>query len=347
MDLKSTVKYTLLLVAALVVAACAFLPIPYYIEQPGATINLKELITVNDQKDQNDGSFSLTSVGIRQATVFTAIGSKFNQFQDLVSEEELFGGATDEEYNRIQRYYMESSQNSAIEQALKLADIPYTMNYKGVYVMGVESNSSFKGKISVGDTVVAVNGKRFDNSQDFIDYVQSQKVGDKIQVTYLQDDVEKEATGSLIELPSNKKAGIGISLVDHTEISSDQDIVIDAGNIGGPSAGLMFTLEIYEQLTQQNLRKGHNIAGTGTISSDGTVGRIGGIDKKVASASESGVEIFFAPEDEITKEEKEVDPSIKTNYQEALAAAKKLGTDMKIVPVSNVQDALDYLKTLK
>ncbi|MBV6552735.1 hypothetical protein KTN00_17260, partial [Acinetobacter soli] len=75
-------------------------------------------------------------------------------------------------------------------------------------------------------------------------------------VTYLQDDVEKEATGSLIELPSNKKAGIGISLVDHTEISSDQDIVIDAGNIGGPSAGLMFTLEIYEQLTQQNLRKG-------------------------------------------------------------------------------------------
>ena len=56
---------------------------------------------------------------------------------------------------------------------------------------------------------------------------------------------------------------------------------------------------------------------------------------------------FFAPEDEITKEEKEVDPSIKTNYQEALAAAKKLGTDMKIVPVSNVQDALDYLKTLK
>ncbi len=91
---------------------------------------MKELITVNDQKDQHDGSFSLTSVGIRQATVFTAIGSKFNQFQDLVSEEELFGGATDEEYNRIQRYYMESSQNSAIEQALKLADIPYTMNYK-------------------------------------------------------------------------------------------------------------------------------------------------------------------------------------------------------------------------
>ncbi|MBM9833964.1 peptidase, partial [Enterococcus faecalis] len=91
---------------------------------------------------------------------------------------------------------------------------------------------------------------------------------------YLQDGEEKEATGKLIELESNQKAGIGISLVDRTEFTSDEEIVIDSGNIGGPSAGLMFTLEIYEQLTGDNLRKGHNIAGTGTISADGTVGRI-------------------------------------------------------------------------
>ena len=82
----------------------------------------------------------MTSVGIRQATVFLRqLAVNLINFKTWFSEEELFGGATDEEYNRIQRYYMESSQNSAIEQALKLADIPYTMNYKGVYVMGVES----------------------------------------------------------------------------------------------------------------------------------------------------------------------------------------------------------------
>ncbi|WP_461202696.1 SepM family pheromone-processing serine protease [Enterococcus sp. N342-3-1-2] len=345
MNLKSTIKYVLLFILALLIAAGALLPIPYYIEQPGATIDLKELITVNQKEDTSDGSFSLTSVGIRQATIFSAIGTKFNGFQELVSEEDLFGGATDEEYNRIQQYYMESSQNSAIEQALKLADLPYEMAYKGVYVMGVDPNSSFADKISVGDTVTAVNGQSFTSSQDFIDYVQSQSIGDEVTVTYTQDGEEKEATGALIELSTNQKAGIGISLVDHTEISSDQDIVIDAGNIGGPSAGLMFTLEIYQQLTG-DIRKGHQIAGTGTISSDGTVGRIGGIDKKVASASESGAEIFFAPEDEITDEERAADPDIKTNYQEAVAAAKKLGTYMKIVPVSNVQDALDYLAGL-
>lgn len=345
MNLKSTIKYFSLFILALMIAAGAFLPIPYYIEQPGATIDLKELITVNQQEDTSAGSFSLTSVGIRQATVFSAIGTKFSSFQELVSEEDLLGGATDEEYNRIQQYYMESSQNSAIEQALKLADLPYEMTYKGVYVMGVDPDSSFADKISVGDTVTAVNGKSFTSSQDFIDYVQSQSIGDEVTVTYTQDGEEKEATGALIELSTNQKAGIGISLVDHTEISSEQDIVIDAGSIGGPSAGLMFTLEIYQQLTG-DIRKGHQIAGTGTISSDGTVGRIGGIDKKVASASKNGAEIFFAPEDEITDEEREADPDIKTNYQEALAAAEKLGTDMKIVPVSNVQDALDYLAGL-
>lgn len=345
MNFKSTVKYISLFILALLIAAAAFLPIPYYIEQPGATIDLKELITVNQKEDTSDGSFSLTSVGIRQATIFTALGTKFSQFKDLVSEEELLGGATDEEYNRIQRYYMESSQNSAIEQALKLADLPYEMEYKGVYVMGVDPDSSFADKISVGDTVTAVNGRSFTNSQDFIDYVQSQSVGDEVTVTYTQDGKEKEATGDLIELSTNQKAGIGISLVDHTEISSDQDIIIDAGNIGGPSAGLMFTLEIYQQLTG-DIRKGHQIAGTGTIASDGTVGRIGGIDKKVASASESGAEIFFAPDDEITDDERAADPEIKTNYEEAVAAAEKLDTDMTIVPVSNVQDALDYLAGL-
>ena len=83
------------------------------------------------------------------------------------------------------------------------------------------------------------------------------------------------------------------------------------------------------------------------MDSAGNVGRIGGIDKKVASASASGAKIFFAPNDEITKEMKKAQPGIKSNYEEAKAAAKKLGTEMKIVPVKTAQDALDYLEQMK
>ncbi|MGX7131807.1 SepM family pheromone-processing serine protease [Enterococcus songbeiensis] len=338
---KVSLKRLLLLLAALILAACAIIPTSYYVEAPGATIDLKELITVNGKEDEASGSFSLTSVEIRQATVFRMIKAKLTDFEDLVSEKELLGGATDDEYNRIQAFYMESSQNTAIEQALKLADKDYTMSYKGVYVLGVEKNSDFYGKIGIGDTVTAADGQSFKSSEEFMKYVQNQKIGQKMQVTYLQDGKEKTAEGKLMKLPTTGKPGIGITLTDHTEVSSQEKINFDLDNIGGPSAGLMFTLEIYEQLTDKNLRQGKEIAGTGTISTTGEVGRIGGIDKKVASASKSGAEIFFAPDDDVSDE-----PKLKSNYEEAKAAAKKLKTKMKIVPVKNVQDALDYLESL-
>lgn len=338
---KGTIKPLILLLLAIALAACAIVPIPYYIEAPGSTIDLKELITVDDQKDTLPGSFSLTSVGVRQATVFSLIYAKFQDFTDIVSEEEMLGGATDEEYDQIQQYYMETSQNNAIQQALKLADRKYSMEYKGVYVLSVDPASAFYHQIGVGDTVTEANGKTFKSSEEFMKYVQGQTVGDQMKVTYLHGGKEKVATGKLMKL-STGKPGIGITLTDRTEIATDENIKFHVENIGGPSAGLMFTLEIYEQLTQQNLRQGKHIAGTGTIDSEGKIGRIGGIDKKVASADQNDIEIFFAPDDELPKDSKE-----KTNYEEAKAAAEKIGTKMKIIPVKTVQDALDYLKKMK
>ena len=137
--------------------------------------------------------------------------------------------------------------------------------------------------------------------------------------------------------------GIGISLVDHTEAKSDVPIRFSTLGIGGPSAGLMFSLDIYTQVAQPDLRKGRKIAGTGTIEQDGKVGDIGGIDKKVYAAHKAGAEIFFAPDNPVSEEMKKQDPNAKTNYQTALQAAKELKTQMKIVPVKTLQDAIDYL----
>lgn len=346
MNRKSSIKFFLVFIFVSLMVASIVLPIPYYIEQPGSTIDLKELITVNGQTDENPGSFSLTSVGIRQASVVTAIRAKFNSFQDIISEDELFGGTTDEEYSQMQRFYMDSSQNNAIEQALKYANRPYTFEYKGVYVMDVLPESNFFGKISVGDTVTKVDGHSFENNEEFMSYVQGKTIGDEVAVTFVRDNEEQEVQAKLIELPSNQKAGIGITLTDHTEIESEDTIEFHVENIGGPSAGLMFTLEIYEQLTGDNLRKGKNIAGTGTINSSGEIGRIGGIDKKIASASQQGVEVFFAPNDELSEEEKSNYPNYKTNYEEALEAMEKIDSDMVIVPVKTFQDALDYLENM-
>jgi PDZ domain-containing protein len=99
----------------------------------------------------------------------------------------------------------------------------------------------------------------------------------------------------------------------------------------------MFSLEIYNQLTKGDLTSGYDIAGTGTMSDDGTVGPIGGIQQKIVAADKSGAEIFFAPNE---------NGAAGSNYEDALIAAKDIDTDMKIVPVDNFEDAVAYLTKL-
>ncbi len=98
----------------------------------------------------------------------------------------------------------------------------------------------------------------------------------------------------------------------------------------------MFSLEIYDQLTEGDLTKGHQIAGTGEIDYEGNVGRIGGIDKKVVAADREGVEVFFAPN--------EGGRGGDSNYEVAKKKAKEIDTDMVIVPVDTFDDAIKYLK---
>ncbi|MDR0921538.1 MAG: PDZ domain-containing protein [Lactobacillales bacterium] len=347
--MKTKRSYKSLAITSLVVVIllALFIPLPYYVESPGSTENLKSFVHVEGKNDTQKGSFNLTTVSVGKSTGLGLLFAKFDPFAEIVSEKELTGGSTQEEYEQIQKYYMTSSSNTAIEQALKLANGKYTMKFMGVYVMDVSKDSDFYGKIGVADTVTGVDGKQFESSKELIDYIKGKKVRDTVTVQYTHGNEKKSSKGKLMKLPETKNPGIGITLIDHTEVESTPEITIDAGQIGGPSAGLMFTLETYATLTGKDLRHGLKIAGTGTIDADGTVGRIGGIDKKVVSASNEGAKIFFAPDDELTKEIKKANPGIKTNYQEAKAAAEKIDTKMKIVPVKTVQDALTYLEKME
>ncbi|MBA1395016.1 PDZ domain-containing protein, partial [Lactobacillus sp. XV13L] len=102
--------------------------------------------------------------------------------------------------------------------------------------------------------------------------------------------------------------------------------------------GLMFTLTSYEAFTHQKLARGHKIAGTGTITADGKVGVIGGVDKKVVAADKAGAEVFFAPTDATVVKKSD------NNYVVAKKTAKQIGSKMKVVPVGTFGDALSYLK---
>ncbi|WP_265457418.1 SepM family pheromone-processing serine protease [Enterococcus sp. HY326] len=333
---KKQVKIGSFVLLFLLALAFVGLPLPYYVQSPGSTIDLKSMVTINGEEDTEEGSFSLTSVAYRRATPVLLLWAQFNEFADVESVQEMRGDASSEEYNQMQQYLMTAAKNSAIQEAFNLAGVEYTFAYKGIYVMSVQDSSNFYGDLAVGDTITQADGQTFASQEDFMAYVKAKNIGDDLTITYYHDGEERTATEELITLSAEdgtETAGIGITLVEDTELESDTTVEIDTGSIGGPSAGLMFTLEIYDQLTEGDLRHGQQIAGTGTIDSEGNVGQIGGIDKKVVSASQSGAAVFFAPTDG-------------EDYEDAVAAAKKIGTDMEIVPVTTVQDALDYLNGL-
>ena len=141
--------------------------------------------------------------------------------------------------------------------------------------------------------MTGVNDKTFNSSKELIDYVGAQKIGSKVKVNYVEDGQKKSATGKIIKL-ENGKNGIGISLIDRTEVTSNTPIwIFQLPVLVDQVAGLMFSLAIYTQIADPTLRDGRNIAGTGSIDREGKVGDIGGIDKKVVSAAKNGAEIFF------------------------------------------------------
>ncbi|WP_279383301.1 PDZ domain-containing protein [Secundilactobacillus collinoides] len=193
---------------------------------------------------------------------------------------------------KMQNFYMQSAINEAKAVAVKAAGDKVTKDYLGIYVMEVQKNSKFKGKLKVGDTITKVNGRHFESAYGFQNYIRKQKVGKRLTVTYQRDGVKHTVTEPLIKLSSGQP-GIGIILTDNVKIKTSPKVSVDPGQIGGPSGGLMMSLQIYTQLTNTNLRHGRKIAGTGTINPDGSVGEIGGIDKKNRGSQKSGRNHFL------------------------------------------------------
>ena len=326
------------LVIVILLIGSMFYSMPYYITKPGMAKELEPIINVeNGYKEK--GNFMLTTVRMGRANIYTYLGAKLSKYDELYPLETVLGKEeSEEEYNTIQLHMMAGSKLNAIETAYRKAGIPVNYNYKGIYVLNVVKGMPADGKLQVGDRIFKVDGNQFASSKQFIEYVGKKKKGDSIHLTYLRN--KKTNTVTLQVQPFKKEpnhVGIGIGLVDDKEIKVKPNVSVKTGEIGGPSAGLMFSLEIYNQLTKEDYTKGHQIAGTGTIDPDGKVGPIGGIEQKIVAADKAGAEIFFAPNEEGAKD---------SNYRGAVKTAKDIHSKMKIVPIDTFNEAVSYLEKL-
>ncbi len=326
-----------LLILAAILTVMSIWPTSYYLETPGSANQVKPFITSKIGKPSPN--YYMTTVSEEPASVLTFLWSYTQPFDERISQKDLLGTQDNAEYEQMQKYYMQTSQANAIYYAAKRAGKSPVRRYLGVYVMTILPNSDFKTKLKVGDTITKVDGIHFSSTQKLMAYIRSKKIDHRINVEVSRGGKSKKFSGKLTKLPGEKQAGIGIQLVDHTATKVTPKIKINAGNIGGPSAGLMFALTCYQMYIKDDLTKGRRVAGTGTIDESGHVGMIGGVDKKVVAASRQGMQIFFAPTERLPGVKKD-----ETNYAVAKRTAERLQTKIKIVPVASFNDALHYLQ---
>lgn len=326
-----------------------FYPLDYYIYKPGNTYNTADFVTVDGADKDDEGSFSLTTVAVMKGTPLSYVSASMQEFYEVRKVQEVrLAEEDDEEYEVRQIKMMDDSKFSAIAVAFEQAGLTYEIDYKGLYILNVYEGSAADGVIQAGDVIVEAQQETLKSMEQFQQLIEPVEEGKEIEFVIDRDGQLLTKSIQLKEIPGLKgQVGIGISYNELKTVKSDPHVDLATDDIGGPSAGLMFTLEILNQLKDEDLTKGYDIAGTGEMYIDGSVGRIGGVEKKVVSAHEEEKDYFFVPDDEITEAMKKNNPKVQSNYEAALETAKKIGTTMEIVPVKTIEDALDFLQKLE
>ena len=294
-SLKQKISYSILLLFIITL----LIPTPYYIYQPGSVEELGSKVTVEGESHPTEGNFYLTTVlSMKAVNIYYLAYGYMNSYADIRKVEQVRGDLTDEEYSLMLNHYMTSSQQNAIVAGQRAANENVRVTPSGVFVANVLEESDAKNRIYVGDIIHEIDGQTVETAEQFIEYLSNKQLDDRVRIGVERNGENFTFEVKLIQLKNSKnKIGVGISTENQWNVQVDKEVKVDAKDIGGPSAGLMFSLQIYNQLKDEDLTKGYEIAGTGTIDMDGHVGQIGGIREKVTAVQRGNIDVFFVPKD--------------------------------------------------
>jgi PDZ domain-containing protein len=268
----------------------------------------------------------MLTVVTQDVNIFEAMIAGVDPTVDLVRKQAVRrAGESDEEYrNRVLQQMSDSNYRSV---AVALGYLGYELVPTEVVVNDIVPEVPAAEVLELGDTVTAVNGAVITSVDDFPPALEGLEVGDVIELTVQRPEGAVDLQIELAERDDEPGVPmIGIVLGELTE--PPFPIAIQAGDVGGPSAGMMHAVAIIDSLTEGELTGGRVIAGTGTIDLDGNVGSIGGIRQKVVAAEAAGAEFILVPEG---------------NYESALTAERD---HIEIVPIATLDEAIGFLEGL-
>lgn len=325
--------------SALVIGwAVVTVPLPLLVTAPAeatpicgndtCTANGGSVIVVDGEVDRLNGEILLTTVTVFPTTTSGAIQAWFDPYEDVSRREQLIPPDIDtEEFFETQRDIFDESVKVAAAVGLRAAGRDVTIEGDGARVVEVIPGSAAEGELRAGDVIVQANGEDISLGSELAALTQELERGDDVSLRVERDAGIEEVELQVSPIPGTSSSGIGVfidTVNQKIELPADVEISNRSG-IGGPSAGLILSLTVYDLFTEEDVADGRKIAGTGTIGLNGRVGPIGGIEKKVRGAAASGADLFLSPADQ------------------AEAARSAAPEGLEVVSVATFQDAIDAL----
>ena len=315
--LKENYKQLIMLVLLMIAVS---IELPYYVEAPGGVINLTKRI--DSKYDRKKGSLNMLYVTEYKGNIVTVLLSKFIKTWDLyeISNQQISNETSTDIYNR-NRVMLENSVQNATIAAYREAGKNVTItNKRNIVIAAIKDNG-----LKIGDELLSIDSKEIETIKTIKDYLGSLNEGDTVKVKLKRNKKEKTID---ITLDKDKLLGVMIVTNYDYDLEDELDIKFKSGE-GGSSGGLVLSLGIYSEITNIDLLKGRDVAGTGTIDIDGKVGEIDGIKYKIAGAVKNKMDIVL------------VSPE---NYEEAKKVIEDNNYKITLVKVSTLKEAIEYLQ---
>lgn len=319
----------LFLAAAAAVGAWS-IELPYVAFSPGPVGDAIDVVVTTEDLEVfvPDGELYFLTVSVTGSGVnlYEAITAGLDPAVDLVRRQAVRrDDETDEEYKQRNLHLMDQSIDTAVAVALDRAGVPVRIESDGVLVVDLVEGSGAEGVLLPDDVVVAVNGEPVQLGGDIGVVIGDLLPGDTVEI-----DIERDGEPMTVEVELTASEDGSRTLIGILAQTANPryPISIQTSNVGGPSAGMMYTLAIMDLLVEGDLAKGNLVAGTGTIRADGTVGNIGGVRQKVVAAEAAGAQVMLVPAG---------------NYEDALTAPRD---SIELISVATIDEALAALEAL-
>ena len=318
--------------AVLVVGAAAVaaftVPTGQYLITPGVTQNLNRIVHVAGGTTPRHGRILMVAVGVEPANWLQVLTARFQPADELLPGGALMPpGMNFNQYVKLSMLEMQQSHADAQAAAFRAMGMPVRTLPAQVYIAGVESGGPSAGRLQVMDRVLAVDGRPATSAGGIVNLMHTIEPGTTVKIRVVRDGVTRTvAVQTRLSPLDGKSAFLGVELMQIAPYRFPRRVTIDTSNIGGPSAGMMFSLAIIAQTRPSARFPGTAvIAGTGEITPTGQVEPIGGAGAKVLTAYDSGARLFLCPA---------------ANYAAARAVKAALHLPIRIVPVRTLSQAL-------